>query len=144
MKPVHWLFPELAQREVRCVHVGPAADSHEDDPLPPDEYVYVELYCDDLKCDCRRVLLQMISKTKPDEALAWITFGWEKERFTATSCRKILNMSVPQFWVISTRKWSNPKWRMRSCFCLKSMSWMSLIACAGDGITECSGRKPPG
>ena len=63
------------------MHVGPGADSHEDDPLPPDEYVYVEFYCDDLKCDCRRVLLQVISKTNPNVPLAWIMFGWEKERF---------------------------------------------------------------
>jgi hypothetical protein len=80
MKPFHCLFPELAQREVRCVHVG-ASNPQADQLLPPDEYVYVEFYCDDLKCDCRRVLLQVISKTNPDAALAWITFGWEKERF---------------------------------------------------------------
>ena len=81
MRPFHLLFPELAQREVRCVHVGPSDEPHADQLLPADEYVYVEFYCDDLQCDCRRVLLQVISKTNPDAAHAWITFGWEKERF---------------------------------------------------------------
>lgn len=38
MLPFHSLCPEVAQREVRCVHIGPGPD-----PGPPaDEYVYVE------------------------------------------------------------------------------------------------------
>jgi len=52
----HSLCPEVAQREVRCVLIGPGPE-----PGPPaDEYPYVEFYCEDLTCDCRRVFLQMI------------------------------------------------------------------------------------
>jgi hypothetical protein len=37
MLPFHSLRPEVAQREVRCVHIGPGPD-----PGPPaDEYTYV-------------------------------------------------------------------------------------------------------
>jgi hypothetical protein len=38
MLEFHSLCPEVAQREVRCVHIGPGPD-----PGPPaDEYAYVE------------------------------------------------------------------------------------------------------
>lgn len=83
MIPFHSLFPELAQREVRCVHIGPRsgpAPSPESD-LPSDEYVYLEYYCDDLACDCRRVFLEVISKGQPGKIFASLGYGWEKESF---------------------------------------------------------------
>jgi hypothetical protein len=49
--------------------------------LPAGEYVYVEYYCDDLECDCREVLLQVMSANEPKKVLACINYGWEKERF---------------------------------------------------------------
>jgi hypothetical protein len=82
MTPFHSIFPELAQREVRCVHVGAAPDgvSNPGD-LPADEYVYLEFYCEDLNCDCRRVFLQVIAKGQPGKVFASISYGWENERF---------------------------------------------------------------
>jgi hypothetical protein len=77
MIPFHSVLPEMAQREVRCVHLGPGGDS----PLRADEYIYLEFYCDDLTCDCRRVFLQVIAKDQPDEIFASISYGWEKESF---------------------------------------------------------------
>jgi len=49
--------------------------------LPSDEYIYLEFYCDDLDCDCRRVFLQVISKGQPGKVFASIGYGWEKESF---------------------------------------------------------------
>jgi hypothetical protein len=77
MIPLHELLPEVAQREVRCVLLGPGEGSGP----PPDEYAYVELYCEDLACDCRRVVLQVIAKEQPGKVFATINFGWEKESF---------------------------------------------------------------
>src|SRR5512142_1112519 len=81
MIPFHSVLPELAQREVRCVHVGVSPDPAAEAALPADEYVYLEFYCDDLTCDCRRVLLQVISKAQPDKVFASINYGWDKESF---------------------------------------------------------------
>jgi len=81
MIPFHSLFPELAQRDVRCVHIGPAPDAEPDSNLQADEYVYVEFYCDDLQCDCRRVLLRVIAKNQPGTVFATINYGWEDEAF---------------------------------------------------------------
>ena len=69
-------FPELGPRETRCVHVlAPGG------PLPAGEYAFLELYCEDPKCDCRRVLLQVISRQRPREILATINYGWESAVF---------------------------------------------------------------
>lgn len=81
MIPFHSLLPDLAQREVRCVHVGPASGPSPKLALPADEYVYLEFYCDDLGCDCRRVLFQVIAKDQPGKVFASISYGWEKESF---------------------------------------------------------------
>ena len=83
MTPFHSFFPELAQREVRCLHLGvsPEWQPHQAPELPPDEYVYMELYCEELGCDCRRVFLQVIRKGDLDKVLASIVYGWDKESF---------------------------------------------------------------
>ena len=79
MIPFHKVLPELAQREVRCVHIG--EDPNGVSPLPADEYVYMEFYCDDLSCDCRQVYFQVISRKQPGKIFASINYGWEKEAF---------------------------------------------------------------
>ncbi len=81
MIPFHSVLPELAQREVRCVHLGAATDPGCESVLPADEYAYLEYYCDDLQCDCRRVFLQVIAKGQPGKVFASISYGWEKESF---------------------------------------------------------------
>ncbi len=81
MRPFHLLFPELAQREIRCVQIGPAPLADPKPGLPPDEYAFVELYCEEPDCDCRRVFFQVIRKGQPDRVLASIGYGWEKESF---------------------------------------------------------------
>src|SRR5205823_1234453 len=41
----------------------------------------VEFYCDDLGCDCRRVIIQVWGNEKPGIALATFNYGWESEKF---------------------------------------------------------------
>jgi hypothetical protein len=77
----HSLLPELAQREVRCVHLLTPPGTTSGSALPDDEYAYVEFYCEDLNCDCRRVFLQVIAKGQPGKVFASIGYGWEKESF---------------------------------------------------------------
>jgi hypothetical protein len=81
MIPFYSIFPEVAQREVRCVHIAPAAAGTPDSGLQADEYLYVEYYCEDLGCDCRRVFLEVISRGQPGKVFASIGYGWEKESF---------------------------------------------------------------
>jgi hypothetical protein len=53
------LFPELAAQETRTAMVLPGHG-----PLPPDNYGFTEAYCIDPKCDCRRVLINVLAEGK--------------------------------------------------------------------------------
>jgi hypothetical protein len=80
MIPFHSVRPDVAARNERCVHTSPARDPATA-ALPADEYAYLEFYCEDLSCDCRRVFLQVISKGQPGRVFASLSYGWEKESF---------------------------------------------------------------
>ena len=75
--PFHEYFPEIAEREIRSFTVlEDTAD------LPAGGYGLMELYCDDLGCDCRRVIFMVISSvTGRSEAV--ISYGWESPEFYA-------------------------------------------------------------
>src|SRR5712671_6038286 len=81
MIPFHSVLPELAVREVRYVQVLRSHDASTKAVLPADEYAYLEYYCHDLGCDCRRVLLEVVARNQPKKTFATITYGWEKEKF---------------------------------------------------------------
>lgn len=49
-------FPEIARLETRTAIIG--AEYAE---LPADEYIFVENYCADPSCDCRRVVIAVLS-----------------------------------------------------------------------------------
>jgi len=81
MIPFHTLCPDLAQREVRVLLIGGPADAPPG-PMPPaGEYAFVEFYCEDLDCDCRRAFLQVMAKNQAGRVFASINCGWEKESF---------------------------------------------------------------
>jgi hypothetical protein len=51
----HALFPEVAERETRTATVPPG------NPVPPDSYVFLDLYCVDPGCDCRRAMINVLA-----------------------------------------------------------------------------------
>jgi hypothetical protein len=51
--------------------------------LPADEYAFIEFYCDDPKCDCRRVIFQVWRKSTRNKVWATITYGWETPEYYA-------------------------------------------------------------
>ena len=73
------LLPDVAARETRV------ARSQGEGGLPAGEYAFVELFCDEAHCDCRRTFIQVWgpSSAKNPEArrLATISYGWESEDF---------------------------------------------------------------
>jgi len=74
--PFHDLFPELAERETRMLTVLPGADG----PLPPGRYSFIEMFCNDAHCDCRRAFLPVYSSAgaKTEAVISW---GWENAAF---------------------------------------------------------------
>jgi hypothetical protein len=65
----HSLFPELAERETRTVTVVHRLLFN----LPPAQYAFLEMFCDEPGCDCRRVLFSVLSSLHKDvqAVIAW-------------------------------------------------------------------------
>ena len=70
-------FPDLAERETRTVTI--LDDRYRG--LPAGVYAFVELFCDEPGCDCRRVFLAVHSSPREPEAV--IAYGWESREFYA-------------------------------------------------------------
>jgi len=69
-------FPELGARETRSVTA-----THRQD-LPDGEYGFLELYCDEPGCDCRRVMIDVLRpETGWSKIWATISYGWESLDF---------------------------------------------------------------
>ena len=75
MVPFNTLFPDLAVNETRTIIVEGRDD------LPDGEYGFVEFYCNEIDCDCRRVIIHVLSPTAPSKIWATISFGWEVAEF---------------------------------------------------------------
>ncbi len=73
MESFYRKFPNIAEEETRCIVI-----MNKEEGLPNGEYFLVESYCNDPKCDCRRVFINVISKEK---IFATIGYGWENIEF---------------------------------------------------------------
>lgn len=74
----HELFPETAERETRTVTVLRNSASG----LPPGEYGFLEMFCNEVDCDCRRAFFFVVSSMR-GEVEAVIAWGWETPDFYA-------------------------------------------------------------
>jgi hypothetical protein len=76
MTPFMERFPELGVRETRTVTVTKQGD------LPLGDYGFVELYCNEPGCDCRRVIIDVLRpETWWTKVWATIGYGWESLDF---------------------------------------------------------------
>jgi hypothetical protein len=74
----HKFCPEVAARETRTIHVLPGSNLG----VPPADYHFEEMYCDERGCDCRRVMFAVMSSARGDME-AVIAWGWESRDFYA-------------------------------------------------------------
>ena len=72
----HDYYPEIAEKETRCLTL------RNDPALPSGTYGFIESYCSDPNCDCRRVFLSVYHFEKK-QFLAVIAYGWEDKAFYA-------------------------------------------------------------
>jgi hypothetical protein len=75
MVPFHALFHDLALKEMRSASIRGRDD------IPDGEYGFLELYCNEAACDCRRVIINVISSTGGRKIWATINYGWESPGF---------------------------------------------------------------
>jgi hypothetical protein len=79
-------FPEIAKSETRSVTILRESDYD----LPAGSYGFLEMFCNEPGCDCRRVFFCVISE-KSNRIEAYITYGWE----SPTYYRKWLGFDDP-------------------------------------------------
>ncbi len=66
---------DVAEKETRSLWI-PGADG-----APAEGFAFVEMFCNEAGCDCRRVVLQVLAAEDPSLLLAQISYGWEPEGF---------------------------------------------------------------
>jgi hypothetical protein len=66
-------FPEIGKQETRSFTIGGGPDRG----VPEGEYGFVELYCTERGCDCRRVMLQVVNER--DGIVASISYGFDRK-----------------------------------------------------------------
>jgi len=81
----HHYFRDVAENETRTLTI-----MREDDVVPKGSYGLIEMYCDDVNCDCRRVFLEVYDWERR-KSMAFIAYGWESREFY----RKWLRMDNP-------------------------------------------------
>jgi hypothetical protein len=84
----HHKFPDIGVTETRTV-------IEVDNGRRGDTFLFLELYCDEVDCDCRRVFIQVAS-AKAQEArraatVATLVYGWEGDQFYRDWARHPLN-----------------------------------------------------
>lgn len=72
----HDYFPAVAERETRSIMIPPQSDVG----LPPGSYAFLEMFCDERGCDCRRVFF-MVRASFCREEQAVVAWGWESTDF---------------------------------------------------------------
>ncbi len=72
--PFFEFFPEIAENETRVL------TNLSDDSLPKGEFGYLESFCNEPGCDCRRVFLN-VTNARDGKLMAVIAYGWEKKQF---------------------------------------------------------------
>ena len=76
MIPFMERFHDLAARETRSVTICGRTD------IPDGEYGFLELFCDEPGCDCRRVMIAVLrADTDLNKIWATINYGWESVEF---------------------------------------------------------------
>ena len=75
----HHLFPEMAEAETRSITVLTDDDEY---GLPPGDYGFCEMFCNERGCDCRRVFFYVLASFRPGPQ-AVVAWGWEPPEFYA-------------------------------------------------------------
>lgn len=72
-------FPDLIRTEVRCVEFSNnSADSKS--LIPDGHYEFFEYYCTDINCDCKKVIINVISYD-PNKSWVSIHYGWGSDKY---------------------------------------------------------------
>ncbi len=75
-------FPDLVATEFRNIYI---LDNETTQHIPPGNYAFLESFCEDTDCDCRNVMIHVIT-TDPVKVWAKLRYGWETKKFYRDWC----------------------------------------------------------
>ena len=76
MEALDSLLPELARTEATICESPSLAELGLDT-----KYFLREYYCNEIGCDCRRLLVHFLPWHNDGQPTAWVNYGWEKAKF---------------------------------------------------------------
>ena len=97
MVPFMQKFRDLGVSETRSVKMTGVPE------LPDGDYGFIELYCDEPNCDCRRVFIDVFRHDTGQKIWATIGYGWESLEFyrkwARGSCdgKELMGASLAEF-----------------------------------------------
>lgn len=74
--PFYTKFRKIAEKETRVLTILKPEFN-----VPLGEYAFIEYYCDDDNCDCRKVIITVVDAKNPNKTFATIGYGWESYKF---------------------------------------------------------------
>lgn len=107
MTPFYTRFGDLAFQEMLVVFVRDIS------AIPDGEYGFLELYCDEPGCDCRRVIIDVVATTTGSKIWATINYGWETLEYYATWAG---SKEVAQDMCGAELDWLNPQTQYSRAF----------------------------
>jgi hypothetical protein len=84
--PMVPLFSKIGDRALKEMHTVVVMKGR---TLPPGPYGLLEFHCDEVDCDCRRVLFHVIRPDTGEKVWATINFGWETSEYYRTWSRDV-------------------------------------------------------
>jgi hypothetical protein len=75
MEPFYNKFPKIAKKETRSITILKKGSFGS---LPADHYTFLELYCSEENCDCRRVMISVISENE-NKIVATINMAFDSD-----------------------------------------------------------------
>lgn len=70
-------FPDLVMSELRNIFVLEGMYQH----IPEGNYGFIEFFCDAPDCDCRNVMIHIMSVEPVPKLWAIVRYGWESKKF---------------------------------------------------------------
>jgi hypothetical protein len=90
LAPFFQVDPDLAAKETRNITLFQPHDG-----IPAGSYGFLEFYCPDPDCDCRRVMINVVEEKRPTQFLASISYGFDRKAEDAGPYLDPLNEQCP-------------------------------------------------
>lgn len=74
--PFFETFPALSQSELRNIFI---TERNPYPLIPVGNYAFLEMFCPDIDCDCRKVIIPIVS-INPNKTWAILHYGWACEK----------------------------------------------------------------